>query len=153
LDWFGAVVSLEWILLGLRIVATLILYTFLGVAFYIVWRELKHLEAQAAPQAPSSYQLRVVAAAKDQALAVGETLPLQPVTVLGRAAENTIVVTDDSAAAAHACLRRENGVWWLEDLGSRTGTMLNDSPLSKPTPLTEGDIIGIGSLRFKLESR
>jgi pSer/pThr/pTyr-binding forkhead associated (FHA) protein len=50
-------------------------------------------------------------------------------------------------------LHRENGVWWLEDLGSRGGTILNDSPLSKPTPLAEGDIIGIGSLRFKLESR
>lgn len=145
--------SLEWILLGLRIVATLILYTFLGIAFYIVWRELKHLEAEAAPRATTNYQLRVVAAAKDQMPFVGETLPLQPVTVLGRAVENTIVVTDESAAAAHARLHRENGVWWLEDLGSRGGTILNDSPLSKPTPLAEGDIIGIGSLRFKLESR
>lgn len=142
--------SLEWVLLGLRIAATVILYTFLGIAFYIIWRELKQLERQAAPPAQSDYQLRVVAAA-DPSLPVGETLPLQPITVLGRAAENTIVVEDDSAAAAHARLRRENGVWWLEDLGSRTGTLLNDSPLSKPTILTEGDIIGIGSLRFKLE--
>jgi pSer/pThr/pTyr-binding forkhead associated (FHA) protein len=142
---------LEWILLGLRILATVILYTFLGVAFYIIWRELKQLERQVTSQAQTSYQLRVVAAV-DPSLPIGETLPLQPITVLGRAAENTIVVKDDSAAAAHARLRRENGVWWLEDLGSRTGTMLNDSPLSKPTVLTEGDIIGIGNLRFKLES-
>lgn len=146
----GDAVSLEWVLLGLRIAATVILYTFLGVAFYIIWRELKQLERQVAPPAQTSYQLRVVAAA-DPSLPVGEVLPLQPITVLGRAAENTIVVEDDSAGAAHARLRRENGVWWLEDLGSRTGTMLNDSPLSKPTILTEGDIIGIGNLRFKLE--
>lgn len=143
--------SLEWVLFGLRILATVILYTFLGVAFYIIWRELKQLERQAAPPATASYQLRVMAAT-DSSLPVGEALPLQPVTLLGRAAENTIVVEDDSAAATHARLRRENGVWWLEDLGSRSGTMLNDSPLSKPTILSEGDIIGIGSLRFKLES-
>ena len=144
--------SLEWILLGLRILATVILYTFLGVAFYIIWRELKQLESQAKSYPRPAYQLRVVAATEDQPLAVGETLPLQPITVLGRAAENTIVVTDDSASSAHARLHREDGVWWLEDLGSRTGTMLNDSPLSQPTPLTEGDIIGIGNLRFMLES-
>ncbi|MBI1881128.1 MAG: FHA domain-containing protein [Chloroflexi bacterium] len=125
----------------------------MGVAFYIIWRELKQLESQAASQShPTTYQLRVVAAAEGQSLAIGEALPLQPITVLGRAAENTIVVGDDSASAAHARLRRENGVWWLEDLDSRTGTMLNDLPLSKPMPLSEGDIIGIGNLRLKLES-
>ena len=39
--------SLEWILLGLRLVATVILYTFLGLAFYLIWRELKQAQAQA----------------------------------------------------------------------------------------------------------
>ncbi len=145
--------SLEWILLGLRVLATMVLYTFLGVAFYIIWRELKQLESQTTPQAQTSYQLRVLAAAEDQSLAVGETLPLQPITVLGRADENTIVLKDGSASTVHARLRRENGVWWLEDLGSRTGTMLNELPLSKPTPLAEGDIIGIGNLRLRLETR
>jgi pSer/pThr/pTyr-binding forkhead associated (FHA) protein len=81
---------------------------------------------------------------------VGETLPLQALTVLERTAENSIVVRDDPVTAAQTRLRQENGVWWLEDLGS--DTLLNELPLSKPTPLTEGDIIGIGSLRFKLES-
>ncbi len=142
--------SLEWVLLGLRILATIILYTFLGVAFYIIWRDLKQLEGQATPQTQTTYQLRVVAAAEDQPLAVGETLPLQALTVLERTAENSIVVRDDPVTAAQTRLRQENGVWWLEDLGS--DTLLNELPLSKPTPLAEGDIIGIGSLRFKLES-
>jgi hypothetical protein len=35
-------VSLEWILLGLRVVAAVILYSFLGIAFYLIWRELKY---------------------------------------------------------------------------------------------------------------
>lgn len=145
--------SLELILLGLRVLATVILYAFLAVAFYIVWRELKHLERQADSQLQTTtYQLRVVAAAENQSLTVGETLPLQPVTVLGWAAENTIVVGDDKASAGQVRLRREDGVWWLENLNGQTGTILNDSPLSKPMRLTEGDIIGMGGLRLKLES-
>ena len=151
-DESGVSVSLEWVLLGLRVLATLILYTFLGLAFYIIWRELKQLEAQATPQPQTTFQLRVVAAPEDKSLAVGETLPLQPTTILDGDVENTIVLRDGTASARQARLRRENGVWWLEDLGSSNETMLNELPLSKPTPLAEGDIIGIGSLRFKLES-
>jgi len=33
--------NFDWILLGLRILATIILYAFLGVAFYIIWQDLK----------------------------------------------------------------------------------------------------------------
>ena len=145
--------SLEWILLGLRVLATLILYTFLGVAFYIIWRDLKQLETQTAPQSQTTFQLRVVAAPEDKSLLVGETLPLQPLTILGDHAENMIVLRDSTASTTHARLRRENGVWWLEDLGSGNRTVLNELPLSKPTPLAEGDIIGIGNLRLRLETR
>jgi hypothetical protein len=141
-------VSLEWILLGLRLVAAVILYSFLGIAFYLIWRELK--QAAAPPQL--KYQLRVLAANGNEAWGVGEALPLQPVTLLGRDAKNTIVLHDASASARHACLSQTGGGWWLENLDSNNGTTLNELPLSKPTPLTEGDIIGIGSLRFKLEA-
>ena len=93
----------------------------------------------------------VVAAPEDKSLVVGETLPLQPLTIVADHAENTIVLRDGSTSTRQARLRRENGVWWLEDLGSGNGTMLNELPLSKPTPLAEGDIIGIGNLRLRLE--
>jgi hypothetical protein len=144
--------SLDWILLGFRVVTTIILYTFLGLAFYVIWRDLKQAERQAATELPASYQLRVVSPANDQSLVAGETIPLYPVTFLGRDPDNTIVLTDPSASGRHACLSRENGVWWLEDLGSRNGTILNDLPLTRPTPLTDNDLIGIGNLRFRLES-
>ena len=49
-------------------------------------------------------------------------------------------------------LRWDGSGWWLEDLGSRNGTMLNDLKLVKPTPLAEGDVIGIGALRLRLEA-
>ncbi len=148
IDRLDATMSLEWIILGLRVLATVILYSFLGLAFYLIWRDLKRAEIQ--PQV--NYQLRVVAANGNEIWAVDEILPLQPVTILGRDAKNTIVLHDTAASARHARLSRTNGTWWLEDLGSRSGTTLNELPLSKPAPLTEGDVIGIGSLRFRLEA-
>jgi hypothetical protein len=145
--------SLDWVLLGLRITATIIIYTFLGVAFYIIWRDLKWAQAQnaSAPLLVTSHRLRVVNPAADGTLAKGQILPLQPVTLLGRSADNTIVLRDTSASGQHARLSCNDGVWWLEDLGSKNGTTLNDLPLSKPAPLTNGDVIGIGNLKFRLE--
>jgi pSer/pThr/pTyr-binding forkhead associated (FHA) protein len=145
-------VNLDWILLGFRILTTAILYTFLGLAFYIIWRDLKQAEGQSASQPLTSHQLRVVASANDQGLVVGEALPLYPVTFLGRDPDNTIVLNDPSASGRHACISRENGVWWLEDLGSRNGTKLNELLLSKPTPLANYDLISIGNTQFRLES-
>ncbi len=144
--------SLEWILLGFRILTTIILCVFLGLVFYIIWRDLKRAEARIAAQPQATHRLRVMATAEEGGLAVGETLPLPPIIFLGRDPENTIVLRDAFASARHARLSRENGVWWLEDLGSQNGTMLNELLLSKPTPLADGDIIGIGQSRFRLET-
>lgn len=143
--------GLDWVLLGLRIVTTIILYTFLGLAFYIIWRELRQAAVQTMSRLEAPYRLRVIAPAEDQSLAVGQALPLQPVTLVGRDPNNTIVLNDDSASGRHARFSRENGVWWLEDLGSRNGTLLNDLPVSRPASLANGDIIGIGNMRFRLE--
>ena len=52
--------SLEWILLGFRILAAVILYTFLGLAFYIIWRDLKGAAAKQNDQSAPTHLLRVV---------------------------------------------------------------------------------------------
>jgi pSer/pThr/pTyr-binding forkhead associated (FHA) protein len=144
-------ISLDWVLLGFRILTTIILYTFLGLAFFIIWRDLQRAASKTAEEA-QSHLLRVVEATGSGSVVVGQAFVLQPVTLLGRDPENTIPLSDVSASARHARLSRDNGRWWLEDLGSRHGTLLNDRPIVKPTSLTNGDIIGIGNFRFRLET-
>jgi hypothetical protein len=138
--------NLDWILLGLRLFTTAVLYAFLGLAFYIIWRDLKQT------QPPTiAHHLRVLSVPADSRLAEGDKLPLQQVTYLGRDPACTIVLQDEAASGRHARLHRENDVWWLEDLGSRNGTMLNDLPLTRRISLTEGDIIGIGTMQLRFE--
>lgn len=143
--------SLDWILLGLRILAAVILYGFLAVAFYIIWYDLKSAERLAATRMQPLHYLRVITPAEDNSLVMGDTLPLQPMTYLGRDPDSTIVLSDSLASSRHACISRENGVWWIEDLGSKNGTTLNDLPVSKPTSLADHDLIGIGNLCFRVE--
>jgi hypothetical protein len=140
---------LEWILLGLRILTTAILYAFLGVAFYIIWQELKQAEQERVQPANSSYQLRVVAVNGTGALAIGEILPLRSYMVLGSDGQTTISLPNAAVSAQHARLSYTHGVWWLENLSG--ATTLNETPLAQPVPLREGDVIGVGGVRFKLE--
>ncbi len=144
--------TFEWLLFGLRLLATAVLYTFLGLAFYLIWRSLQAAQPQPSPEASAPHHLRVVAAGADSALSVGSRLTLQPNTQLGRDPNSTIVLPDAAASGRHARLYHDSGVWWLEDLGSRNGTLLNDLPLTKPATLAEGDVIAIGGTRLRLEA-
>ncbi|MFN2181963.1 MAG: FHA domain-containing protein, partial [Candidatus Promineifilaceae bacterium] len=64
---------------------------------------------------------------------------------------NTIVLEDAFVSAEHALLARRDAQWWLEDLNSRNGTLLNDLPLGESTVVSAGDVITIGSVQLKIE--
>jgi pSer/pThr/pTyr-binding forkhead associated (FHA) protein len=71
---------------------------------------------------------------------------LNAVNLLGRAADNTIRLLDKSVSAYHARLSFQSGQWWLEDLGSRNGTMVNRVRLEGPLVVTYGDVIQLGGV-------
>jgi pSer/pThr/pTyr-binding forkhead associated (FHA) protein len=88
----------------------------------------------------------------DHALVVtGQTYPLLPLTSLGRAPTNSIPIPDDFASGEHCLLALRSGQWWLEDRQSKNGTTINGVPVTQPLIITDGDVIGIGSTRFRLE--
>ncbi|KAJ8555094.1 hypothetical protein K7X08_001592 [Anisodus acutangulus] len=61
---------------------------------------------------------------------------------------NTISIKDPGISSKHLNIHFESGSWVINDLGSSNGTFLNTIALdpSKPTKLTDGDIIKIGEL-------
>jgi len=77
--------------------------------------------------------------------------PLLPLTTLGRAPTNTIVLEDGFASADHALITLRGGQWWLEDRSSANGTLLNGEALQGPTVVSSGDVIGIGVAELKLQ--
>ncbi len=77
------------------------------------------------------------------------TLADQQITI-GRAADATIVLTDDYASTRHARLYPQNGEWILEDLGSTNGTYLDRHKVTQPTPVPVGVPIRIGKTVLEL---
>lgn len=64
---------------------------------------------------------------------------------IGRDPSNQIVLNDDRYTSRyHAWVTYENGLFWLEDLGSTNGTMLNGQAVDEREELRTGDQIKIG---------
>ncbi len=134
----------------LRLVLAVLLYTFLGGIFYLLWLDVRR--AIASTQARDRVHGRLVVVACDlSSPTVGETFPLLPITSIGRAPTNTVSLPDDTASLEHALITHRGGKWWLEDLDSRNGTSLNGQAVTTPTVISIGDVIGLGRAQFKLE--
>jgi hypothetical protein len=144
-------VSTEVLLLLLRVASAICLLALLGAIFTIIWKEYRGTVSQLQANRRSYGQLVVLQEIDGSYVIMGETYPLLPLTSLGRAPTNHVIVNDNFASSEHALVVLRNGQWWLEDRHSRNGTTLNEMPVTQPVVMTTGDIIGIGQKRFKLE--
>ena len=67
-----------------------------------------------------------------------------PEIVIGRATSAAVVIPDTRVSRQHARIVRRHGGWWVEDLGTRNGTLLNGEPMAGAARLEPGDRLDIG---------
>jgi predicted component of type VI protein secretion system len=137
------------IIFVIRLLLTVLLYVFLGAVLFVLWRDLR--TSTDVPAAIQERKARLVVLNACDGLEPGTAFSLQPFTTLGRSAANAFVVPDTFASAEHALVSWRGGQWWLEDLGSRNGTQINDMLVTAPTVLGAGDVISIGQVKLKFE--
>jgi hypothetical protein len=70
--------------------------------------------------------------------------------LIGRANDSTLVLTDDYASTRHARISQQNGIWYIEDLGSTNGTYYGGRRLDGPMPLEMGVPVRIGKTVLEL---
>ena len=140
----------ELILFIFRIVSGLLLLGFLGGIAWLIYRDMQVTTAAIAEQERPYGRLRIIAN-EAEIPAVDTTFPLLPITSIGRAASNSVVLPDGYASAEHALITRRQGQWWIEDQGSRNGTLLNDVQLAGTAVISAGDVIAVGGTVLKLE--
>lgn len=124
------------------------LYLFLFAAVRVVWREFRR-ESQGPAQADHGARLEIVDPARTR-LPAGDAIPLHQALSIGRERGNDLIVDEDTVSGQHARLVQRDGRWWIEDLNSTNGTLVNAHSIAGSRQLKPGDIIQIGrvSLRF-----
>ena len=135
------------LLWGVRIAFLLLLYVFLFRAFGSLTRAMR---TEGAPS--RALGVLVVERSPARTPRVGERLPLRASNSMGRDAGNDIALPDEAASARHATLEVHDGEWFIEDLGSTNGTLVNGVRIQRRERVRSGDEIAIGRIALRLDA-
>lgn len=135
----------EIIVLILRITMAVVLYGFLGWAFYTLWRDLK---TQSDAVQGHTYPALVIrregdAESKSRRFA-------QPEITIGRDPSCDMPIANSTISAHHARLAYHHHQWWVEDQQSTNGTFLNQERIQTPTVIVSGDELRCGQVTLSV---
>ncbi len=133
------------LMLIFRVLMALTLYAFLALILVALWRDLRSVTDRGA-NVPETYLIEEEDSGDSLNTRIGA------LNLIGRAVDCTIRLTDETVSAHHARLSYQGNQWWLEDLGSKNGTMVNDFPIEGPLIITDGDCISLGNVKMLLHS-
>lgn len=134
-----------WFFLALRYAVLAVLYIF----FITLLSYLKH---EKGIQAINVGPFLEVVASGCLSVGISKKWIIDDNTVIGRALDCPVIIPDPYVSQHHARIFNANGVYMVEDLGSRNGTFLNGERLVAPVPLKQGDRLRIGRVLFGFNS-
>jgi hypothetical protein len=97
----------------------------------------------------SRWTARVIAAWRDPRIP-RLTLPDDGILTLGRSRDSGCVLNDPTVSRRHAKLRCHDGDWWLSDLRSTNGTLVNGYRVVDEVAVRPGDRVTFGALTYRL---
>ncbi len=131
------------ILLVIRILIALSLFAFLGLAFTMLWNDLRKQSQHIAAPVPA---LQLIPPDGSQAFHFS-----QAEINIGRDPACDCFIPDKTVSTQHARLAYKHDRWWLEDLHSTNGTFLNQEPVAAPLVVTDGDQLRCGQVVLEIK--
>ena len=128
------------IFLVLRILLSISLYAFILVLFYYLWKENRHQGNWLSSRKIPTISLIIKNDDEPDRVRYFESDEFS----IGRDIKCDVKLNDENVSNHHARLRFHHAQWWLEDLGSKNGTLINDQPLITPVAVISGDEIKCG---------
>jgi pSer/pThr/pTyr-binding forkhead associated (FHA) protein len=115
------------------------------VALYTIWRDLKSQGELLAARQPAPITLSTLA----ESLALTKNYTCAEI-ILGREAACDYTIEDQTVSSRHARLSYHKNQWWLEDLTSTNGTLLNEDAVTTPVVITHGDVVQLGQVGVRI---
>ena len=130
------------ILLALRILLAISLYAFLSLALYTLWRSLRSgSQERKEPEAP-----KLTLTLMDDKRQSREFQFDQAQVIIGRDPASDLPIDDKTISSHHTRLFYKQGQWWVDDLQSTNGTLLNGETVEEPIVITDGDELRCGKV-------
>ena len=135
----------------LRVALVAILYLVILRVVGIARRDLSEvaIERSVAARANNTIGALVVVDSGSTGLLPGSRLPIEPITTIGRGPTNTIVLNSSFISTEHTRITYRDKRLWVDDMGSRNGTLVDGKPVTEPVAVTPGSILQVGDVRFK----
>jgi len=135
------------LVLILRLLLAVVLYTFLGWALWTLLQDFKQQGDKLAVQKKPAITLYIkIERGKESVRRF-----LQPEIMIGRDPGCDLALMDEALSAHHARLAHHHGQWWLEDLNSTNGTLLNREKLTTAAVVITGDQFKCGNTVFGIQ--
>lgn len=134
------------LVLVLRIGLALVLYYFLWRVLQTLWQSLKQQKDILSDQKKPGIHI-------DATTEGGQEYKYdywQTEILIGRGPHCNISLKDKSLSSTHARISFHHSQWWLEDMNSRNGTILNKDKITTPTVVINGDQFKCGNTVFTL---
>lgn len=142
--------SFDGFILLLRVILIFLIYFFLFQVIRVIIQEIRTVGTPAVERMVEPGGHLIVKTPGHSGMRAGVRLVLEPVTVIGRHPRATIQIDDGFVSSEHAQVAWSDGAWWVTDLGSTNGTVLNGKPITVPIGMHFGDIIEIGDVQLQL---
>lgn len=138
-------------LLILRVALVVILYLVILQVVFVSRSEMRRamLMPATTTRAKQVVGHLVVIDSGSTALVPGTRLDLEPITTIGRAPTNTIVLDSTFVSTEHTRILYKDRSLWVEDFGSRNGTLVDQQTIAQAVAVAPGSILQVGDVRFK----
>jgi hypothetical protein len=135
----------------LRIALVVILYLVVLQIVGVSRREMRRAaRGEAFAAAPSQVVGHlIVIDAGSTSLTPGARLNIEPLTTLGRSPTNTIALESTFVSTEHTRIIYRDRSLWVEDMGSRNGTYVDQRQVSGAVAVSPGSVLQVGDVRFK----
>ncbi|KYH28480.1 FHA domain-containing protein [Clostridium colicanis] len=134
--------------LVLRLLIIVIIYIIIFWALRIMYKDIKGGNRR---RASRQLGLEVIKVGDNKSnLKVGSVIPIHSKMTIGRREDNLLVLHDQYVSGHHAVIFIKNNEYFIKDLDSTNGTLLNGKRLDKVLTLKLDDEIIIGEYIFKV---
>lgn len=134
------------------ILSSLFKYIFVIIVLYFIYLIVRmiYLDIEQMPSDTrgSGAYLHLITSKKKLSFDVQNEYPLYQANTIGRESDNHISIPYPFLSSHHATITLRDGVYYLSDLQSANGTLLNGSKVVSELPLKNKDILSFVDLEF-----